>query len=103
MTAGAPIFLVGYMATGKTTLGRALQAAAGVEFVDLDSVVEQRAGMCVSEIFGRLGEAEFRRLESEALDLMLSRRTGRRLVVACGGGTPCHGNNIWSRAGFQHT
>lgn len=94
MNPAAPIFLIGYMATGKTTLGRALEAAAGVEFVDLDDAIEQSQGMTVREIFGLRGEAEFRRLESEALAELLSRREGRRLVVACGGGTPCHGDNM---------
>ncbi len=91
----SPIFLIGYMASGKTTLGCALAGRAHVEFVDLDEAVEKSEGMSVREIFGRKGEPWFRRRESEVL-AALARRDfgGKRLVVACGGGAPCHGRNL---------
>ena len=62
-----PIFLIGYMASGKTTLGRALARATGRRFIDLDFYIEQRYRMKVPEIFSRHGEAEFRRMESAML------------------------------------
>ena len=85
-----PIFLVGYMASGKTTFGRALARRMGRDFIDLDFYIEQRFRRPVSAIFAECGEGGFRLLEKEML-----REAGEfeNVVVACGGGTPCfHGN-----------
>lgn len=86
-----PIFIVGYMACGKTTLGRALARKLGCEFIDLDFRIEQRFRKSVSEIFHNQGEEEFRRLEGAML-----REVGEfeDVVVSCGGGTPCFGSNM---------
>lgn len=93
---GATIFLIGYMATGKTTLGTALQEAAEVEFIDLDGLVEHTCGMSVAELFATRGEDAFRRLEADAIARLCREAadSGRVRVVACGGGTPCHGDNL---------
>ncbi len=79
------------MATGKTTLGRALaEAVPGLDFVDLDNEVEVEAGCSVGGIFARGGESAFRELESQVL-----RKVSRPgVVVACGGGTPCRTANM---------
>ncbi|MDE6853798.1 MAG: shikimate kinase, partial [Muribaculaceae bacterium] len=85
------IFLIGFMATGKTTLGRALaDADSSLSFVDLDKAVEDSAGRSVADIFADSGEAAFRRLESE----MLHSLALPGAVIACGGGTPCSGDNM---------
>ena len=73
------------MGSGKTTVGRALGAALGWPFVDLDAEVEARAAMTVREVFARLGEPPFRELEHEALQEVLRRPPP--MVVATGGGT----------------
>ena len=78
------------MASGKSTLGAALAAAAGRPFVDLDSSVEADIGMPVSTIFATEGEAAFRRYEAQAL----RRATAEGAIVACGGGTPCNDSNM---------
>jgi shikimate kinase len=77
-------FLVGFMGTGKTTLGRAVADRMGLPFVDLDERIEAASGMTVAEIFAAEGEAGFRRRESDALRRWVS--TGEPAVVATGGG-----------------
>lgn len=78
------LILCGYMGSGKTTVGLRLAEITGRTFVDMDSFIEQNEGMTVPEIFARRGEAEFRRLEREAVRV-LSQKSG--LVIATGGGT----------------
>lgn len=55
-----PIVLIGMMGVGKSTVGRRLAARLGLSFVDADEEIERAAGMSVSEIFARYGEAHFR-------------------------------------------
>lgn len=87
-----PIYLIGFMGSGKTTLGRALaRRFEGLRYADLDEDVERKAGMSVKEIFARYGEARFRQLESETLREYASERG---LIVGCGGGTPCQPGNM---------
>ena len=79
------IVLTGFMGAGKTTVGRLLAARLGWNFLDLDHHLEARAGLTITEIFSRHGEAHFRRLESTALVSALGRPN---TVLALGGGTP---------------
>ena len=79
----APIFLVGMMGAGKTTIGRALAKLLGREFIDLDHELEARCGVRVSLIFDIEGEEGFRRRETQALDECSLRRG---IVLATGGG-----------------
>ncbi|HWO09370.1 MAG TPA: bifunctional shikimate kinase/3-dehydroquinate synthase, partial [Polyangiaceae bacterium] len=72
------------MASGKSTLGRLVAERAGCELIDLDEQIERRAGLRVSEIFARQGEAGFRALEAQALSEVLTQ--ARPVVVALGGG-----------------
>ncbi len=85
------IFLIGYMAAGKTTLGRAFARSIGYQFIDLDFYIEQRYRRRIPEIFAECGEAEFRARESAML-----REVGEfcNVVVSCGGGTPCTPGNM---------
>jgi shikimate kinase len=79
----APIFLIGFMGAGKTTVGQALAVRMNCDFLDLDREIEAGVGKSISQIFSDEGEAEFRRLEGEAIS-----RCGslRRVVIALGGG-----------------
>lgn len=79
----APIFLVGFMGAGKTTVGRALAKQLRYDFFDLDGLIENQVGRSVSAIFANFGESEFRRLEREALQ---SCSELVRTVIALGGG-----------------
>jgi shikimate kinase len=71
------------MGAGKTTVGRLLAEALGVEFLDTDEVIERAEGRAVAEIFVDDGEAYFRRLERDAVAQALATHTG---VLALGGG-----------------
>jgi len=77
------IILTGFMATGKTTVGKLLAQQLKYEFVDTDDLIVARAGQTVAEIFREKGDAAFRRMESE-----LARELGQKegLVVSTGGG-----------------
>jgi shikimate kinase len=77
------VVLVGTMGAGKTTVGRLVADALGLDFLDTDHVVEERAGKPVAEIFVDDGEATFRSLEREAVADALAAHTG---VLALGGG-----------------
>ena len=85
------IFLIGFMGSGKSTIGRELADRLGFDFLDLDEVIEKSAGLPVVEIFARQGEPAFRRLEAGCLRQTLPLR---RTVVATGGGTPCFYQNM---------
>ncbi len=78
------IYLVGFMAAGKTTLARALARRLDWRAVDIDELIEQREHLSVAEIFARHGEAYFRAAERAVLAEQLA---PRHLVVATGGGT----------------
>lgn len=85
------VFLVGYMGSGKSTLGPALAARLGIPFVDLDSALEASAGISIGQWFADRGEADFREAESR----MIRERCGdaSSFVMAAGGGAPAfHGN-----------
>jgi shikimate kinase len=88
------VCLIGFMGAGKTTVGKVLARRLGWLFQDLDEAVERRQGKSVAEIFAENGEAEFRRLESVALEGLLSgNATPGSLVIALGGGAFAHPDN----------
>jgi len=78
------IYLVGFMASGKSTVARKLSARLGWDFEDIDQLIEARERQTISEIFMRRGEPYFRAAEREILQLL---QPMRHLVVATGGGT----------------
>jgi len=89
-------YLIGFMGSGKSFLGRRLANALQLPFLDLDDYLEEWSGRSIPRIFEESGEEAFRKLESEAL-----RDTARlpSAVIACGGGTPCFGDNMaWMNA-----
>jgi shikimate kinase len=81
------IYLVGFMGSGKSTVGRSLAHRLGWSFFDIDAEIERAEGMPISEIFAALGEAEFRRIEMEMVCQHVRWiERGRPAVVALGGG-----------------
>jgi shikimate kinase / 3-dehydroquinate synthase len=91
----APVFLVGFMAAGKTSVGRALARASGRRFVDLDDVIAEQ-GEPVASLVAR-DEPEFRRREAAALERVIDEagaQAGDGIVVATGGGAAAYGDNL---------
>ena len=77
------IVLVGLMGSGKSTIGRRLASRLNMRFADADDEIERAAGMTISEIFGRFGEAHFRDGERRVIARLLA---GPPLILATGGG-----------------
>ena len=77
------VVLVGFMGTGKTTVGKMLARRLDKSFVDIDSLIEEKLGMTISQIFDRYGEPYFRKIEKEMIGDISKRNN---LVVAAGGG-----------------
>lgn len=94
-------FVVGYMASGKTTYGKELAREKGVPFWDLDDQVERREGCSISDIFEKKGEGYFRELEREVLHELCEQYDD--FVLATGGGTPCFFDNMEFMNGAGHT
>lgn len=84
MNTSLNLILTGFMGTGKTTVGRTVAERLGRLFVDMDQVIEARAGRSIADIFAHEGEAAFRAIEAE-LCRELAGQGG--LVIATGGGT----------------
>lgn len=93
------IVLVGFMGTGKTTVGQLLAARLDLAFVDMDHLIEARAGKPISRIFAEDGEPHFRAMERD-LSRELAGRAG--LVVGCGGGVVLNPANVadYARTGL---
>ncbi|MEE9462652.1 MAG: shikimate kinase [Bacteroidales bacterium] len=85
------IFLLGFMGSGKSTVGQRLAGRLGYSFIDMDARLEGEHGMTINEIFEKLGEKAFRDLESNLLKEMVSLQDA---VISTGGGLPCTGNNM---------
>ena len=85
------VFFIGFMGCGKTTWSRKLAAKLGYEFIDLDHVLEDKAGMSIAEYFSSFGEDAFRQLES---DVLKQTEYAENVVVSTGGGLPCFFDNM---------
>ena len=85
------IALIGFMGTGKTAVGKVLAEKLNKEFVELDALIEQRAGKSIPEIFQQDGEIAFRELEIEVTKRVAK---NKNQVIACGGGLVLNKINI---------
>lgn len=85
------ILLIGFMAAGKTTLGKALARDLGLQFVDLDHYIENRYCCTVSQLFAERGEEEFRKIERKILHEVAEFED---VIISTGGGTPCFFDNM---------
>ena len=87
------IFLIGFMGSGKSLIGRLLAEKLSLDFIDLDQAIEEKYGGSIASFFSERGEKQFRDMEAAYL-----RETEllRNIVIATGGGTPCfYGNLDW--------
>jgi len=85
------IYLVGFMGTGKTAIGRELAKKLNKDFFDLDEIIEEREKRKITEIFSQDGETYFRKIERETL-LEFSQEKGK--IIGCGGGVVLDSQNI---------
>ncbi len=93
------VFIVGYMGSGKTTVGKRLARSLSLQFIDLDAFIEGKYRKTVSRLFEERGEEGFRELEQQTLREVAE---FENVVIATGGGTPCFFDNmaLMNRAGI---
>ena len=85
------IIIIGYMGSGKTTVGHALSQELGLPFYELDWYIETRMHRTVKQIFDEKGEEGFRKIEHNLLHEVAEFED---VIISCGGGTPCFFDNI---------
>ena len=85
------IILIGYMGSGKTTIGKALSKQTGMMFYDLDWYIETRMHTTVPKLFNERGEEAFRKIEYNMLHEVAEFED---IIISCGGGTPCFFDNM---------
>ncbi|MBR9854594.1 MAG: shikimate kinase [Algicola sp.] len=86
------LVLLGYMASGKSTVGRLLARHLEIKFIDLDDYIEEHQKKSIKNIFSEDGEIFFRKLEHQLLSEVLGK--DESIILSTGGGTPCYGNNM---------
>lgn len=86
------IILIGFMGCGKTSVGMRLAKNLALDFLDTDTLIVEKSGMPIAEIFEKNGEDAFRRMETECLQELLSKQ-GNGAVLSVGGGLPIREEN----------
>jgi shikimate kinase len=88
------IYLIGFMGTGKSSIGSLLAAQLECTFIDTDSVIEAQEGMTIRQIFSKNGEAQFREMEKRVLIELTEEYQRDGFVMSTGGGMPCFSENL---------
>ena len=86
------IVLIGYMGSGKSTVGKELAKKLKFNFLDLDNYIENKYNSSISDIFDIHGEIYFRKIESECVREICKKN--ENIIFSLGGGTPCYGNTM---------
>ena len=86
------IVLLGYMGSGKSTIGKYISEKMNLTCLDLDTYIEEREGVSISQLFETKGEIYFRKQEAVCLKEILDSKSN--YILALGGGTPCYGSNM---------
>lgn len=94
------VILIGYMASGKSTIGRILAKKLNYDFIDLDDYIEVAEKKSINDIFKISGEIYFRKKETQYLSEVITNKNN--IVLALGGGTPCYGNNMETILNSKH-
>jgi shikimate kinase len=89
--------LIGFMGTGKTSVGRLVADQLGFEFLDTDELIQIRAGRTIADIFAKEGEPAFRQLERQVVQELSNRE---KTVIATGGGLPTNAENLAALKSF---
>lgn len=93
------IILIGYMGSGKSTIGNKLSETTNFEVIDLDDYIEKKENLTIPEIFKSKGEVYFRKKEHLYLNEVLKKD---HIILSLGGGTPCYGNNMEAILKAEH-
>ena len=86
------IVLIGYMGSGKSTIGKLLSIKLKLNFIDLDNYIESKLNNTVSNIFKEEGEIYFRKMEHKYVQELMDNNDS--FILSTGGGTPCYSNNM---------
>jgi len=89
-----PLYLIGYMAAGKTTIGKLLAEKTGWHFVDLDAAFQEIHGLSPADYIREYGIEDFRRKEKYVLEDIADMSPFEHVVYATGGGYPCYEDNM---------
>jgi shikimate kinase len=94
------VILIGYMASGKSTIGKVLAKKLSYDFIDLDDYIAAAAKKSINDIFNTSGEIYFRKKETQYLSEIIINKNNT--VLALGGGTPCYGDNMGTLLKSEH-
>ena len=86
------IVLLGYMASGKSSIGKRLAKSLNISFIDLDDYIIDKENQSIANIFSSKGEIYFRQIEHLYLKEILEKK--KNVILSLGGGTPCYANNM---------
>lgn len=86
-----PVFLIGFMGCGKTTMGKKIARKIDLPFIDMDQQIVEQTGMSIANYFSLHGEDKFRELESQ---ILRSIPQNKGAIISTGGGTPCFNDNM---------
>jgi shikimate kinase len=86
------VVLMGYMGSGKSTIGKELATVLNYTFLDLDDYISEKEHQTIAQLFKTKGEIYFRKKETEYLKALVD--TKKNMVLALGGGTPCYADNL---------
>lgn len=86
------IVLLGYMASGKSSIGKKISKSLQTEFIDLDDYIIEKENRSIADVFAKKGEIYFRKIEHQYLKEILEQKTN--FILSLGGGTPCYAGNM---------
>ncbi len=86
------VFLIGFMASGKSSVGKKLAKKIGLPFIDLDDYIEEKYSTTIRLLIYDKGMDEFRKIEKESLEILINKY--ENVLISTGGGTPCYFDNM---------